>query len=282
MEITAESDSAAAYSFNLYQKGKTLSLENKAPYSTVYFRPTESGVYRLEVIAYDESGASSAAQTSLWVAEQEEIGEFSLEEPGDAQDAFTLYSQTDGWWKIKKYRKSNLQVSGCAIFTLSHALQLLGHTEESALPENLAITYAACLVDGGTLNASLIGRAAKEFNYSTKSELIKDPGEIKDRFARGAVFSFSVVKGHIALAAGLSEDGEMVHILDSAPSATLERIKNAQLYIPDGRGGFQSITDLSEIPGAKYYFETASFGGLDYYLPMAYVAKRGVRLIQPK
>ena len=210
-------------------------------------------------------------------------GEYRIEEEAAPASGFSLYSQTDGWWLDKQYsRKSNLQVSGCAIFTLAHALELLGHTEESALPENLAVTYAACLVDGGTLNASLVGRAAKEFNYSTKQELIKNPTEIIERFEKGAVFSFSVVKGHIALAAGVSADGKMVHIVDSAPSATLERIKDESLYIPDENGGFRAVTDLRQVPGAKFYLESGTFGGLEYDLPMDYVAKRGVRLIQPK
>ena len=35
------------------------------------------------------------------------------------------------------------------------------------------------------------------------------------------------------------------------------------------------------MPGARWFFETDEYGGLEYWLPMEYVAKRGVRLIQP-
>ena len=283
MQVTVESENAVQYQYDLTRKGETLTEKKQVPYGTAYFRPRESGVYRLKVTAFDAAGQQSQAETCLWVTKKAEEGEYSVAEEEAPAPSFTLYSQMDGWWLDKHYsKKSNLQVSGCAIFTLAHALQLLGRTEEGARPENLAVTYVACLVEGGTLNASLIGRAAKEFDYATKAELIKSPVEIRERFEKGAVFSFSVVKGHIALASGVSTDGEMVRIIDSAPSATMERIKDASLYIEDENGGFRAVEDLMDVPGAKYYLESGAFGGLEYYLSMDYVARRGVRLIQPR
>ena len=279
VKITAHHDAAVSYVYRLYQNGKLISVELPVPYETAYFRPRESGVYRLEVTALDAQDKPYIAEAPIWVAESDP----AVPEADEAESALIPYSQQDGWWLSQKYTKrSNLQVSGCAIFALSHGLQLLGHTEENALPQNLAITYAACLVDGGTLNASLIGRAAKEFNYSTLPELIHDQPTILSRFERGAVFSFSVAKGHIALAAGLSEDKTKVLIWDSAPAATFERIENGSIYQLGEDGSFRAVTNLMEMPGAKYYPETGGFNGMTYYLDMSYVAKRGLRLIQPK
>lgn len=284
VRINACHENAVSYTYRLYQNGKLISAETPVPYETVYFRPRESGVYRLEVTALDRQDAQYTAEAPIWVAEGEPDEDFTVSETDEPEDALLPYSQQDGWWFGQKYTKrSNLQVSGCAIFALSHALQMLGHTEESALPQNLAITYAACLVDGGTLNASLIGRAAKEFHYSTLPELIHDQPTILSRFERGAVFSFSVAKGHIALAAGLSADKTKVLVWDSAPSATFERIgEDAQMFVQDADGQFIPVHDLMEVPGAKYYPETGGFSGMTYYLDLSYAAKRGLRLIQPK
>ena len=269
-------DSVSDITYTLTRGGKTLSESKGVPYTTAWFRPHESGIYQLRVTAKDEAGTACAGSAFIWVTDGEDAAE--LPTPG----TLTVYSQQDGWWANKKYSNhSTLQISGCAIFALSHSLQLLGHAETAALPQSLATTYVACLVDGGTLNASLISRAAKEFKYKTKEDLIKDKSSIISYFDRGAVFSFRVVSGHIAMAAGVSEDGKYVRIIDSAPSATFERIKDEKLYYEDGMGQMIPVDDLSEIPGAKYYFETNAFGGLSYYLPMSYVAKQGVRLILP-
>ena len=282
VRITAHHDAADAYIYRLYRNGKLISVELPVPYETAYFRPRESGVYRLEVTALNAQEVQAVAEASIWVAEGTGDKDFTVVET--LAESLAPYSQQDGWWLGQKYTKrSNLQVSGCAIFTLSHALQLLGHTEESALPQNLAVTYAACLVEGGTLNASLIGRAAKEFNYATLPDLIHDKGEIIDRFGRGAVFSFSIVKGHIALAAALGEDQSKVLIIDSAPAATFERMEEGNsIYYMAEDGTFHAAKDPMEMPEAKYYPETGGFNGMAYYLDLDYVAQRGVRLIQPK
>lgn len=93
------------------------------------------------------------------------------------------------------------------------------------------------------------------------------------------MFSFLVVRGHVALAAGLSGDGTKVRVLDSAPSATIQRMENAALYYPDEQGRFLAAQTMEEIPGARYYFEKDAFGALEYYLNIDYVAGRGARLI---
>ncbi len=198
-----------------------------------------------------------------------------------AEKGFTLYSQVDGWWLDKQYRHSNLQQSGCAIFALSHALQLLGYTDDRILPENLAITYASCLMEGGTVNDALVGRAGDDLGYKTRYELYENLNEIvKKMEEQGAVFSFSVVSGHIAMVAAVSPDHTKFRIIDSAPSATFERIKGGQLYIQTEEG-FRPIASLDEIPGIRYYVETNGYGGAEYWLDASYVTRRGVRLIQP-
>lgn len=196
----------------------------------------------------------------------------------------TLFSQTDGWWQDKKYSISNLETSGCAVFSLSHALQLLGYTGEEITPERLAKTYAVALMkDGsGTMNSSLVGRAGDDFGFKTRYELYENPSTIRQKAAEGAVFSFSVVNGHIACVAAVSEDGQKCLIIDSAPSATFERKGDEPVYFLSQDGTFQLAHTPADIPGIEYCIETNSYGCGVYYLDMAYVARRGVRLIQPR
>ena len=189
----------------------------------------------------------------------------------------------DGTWKNKSYRKSNLEKSGCAIFALSHALQLLGHHEPESLPEQLAVTYAFCLVDGGTLNSTLIGNAGKAFGYKTRFKLYNDKKEITKRLSKGALFSFGIVDGHIALIDRMSKDGNMCHIIDSAPSATFSRITGETPYLYNEKNGrYVPLRSPAEIPGVRYYVDTEGYDGAEYWLPLKYVAERGVRLIQKK
>ena len=65
---------------------------------------------------------------------------FTVEEGGADAEAPEVYSQKDGWWLDKKYSRSNLDQSGCAIFALSHALQRLGKASEKTVPDALART----------------------------------------------------------------------------------------------------------------------------------------------
>ena len=200
----------------------------------------------------------------------------------DETPSFVLYSQQDGSWRDKAYRYSNLEHSGCAIFTLSHALQLLGHTGEDILPERLATVYARCLVDGGTLNSTLIGNAGKEFGFKTRFKLYTNTKDILKKFAKGSVFSFSIAPGHIALTDRVSEDGSMCHIIDSAPAATFSRIKGASAYtLDEASGQFIPLSTPTELSGVRYYIDTMGYDGAEYWLPMTYVSKRGVRLIEP-
>ena len=97
----------------------------------------------------------------------------------------------------------------------------------------------------------------------------------------GAFFTFRVARGHIAMIGGISSDGTMMRIVDSAPSATIERIIKVSMYYETRSGGFRKAVSLDEIPGARWYLDTNEWGGLEYWMPVSYGAKLGVRLIQP-
>lgn len=271
LDAVARGEEGASCVVRVLRDGKTVMDERTVSSGAAFsYRPRKSGVYQMELVVRRADGATIGCEAR-----------FTVEESGTAAEAPEVYSQKDGWWLDKKYSRSNLDQSGCAIFTLSHALQQLGRGSEKTAPDVLAKTYPMYLAESGTVTGNLLAAAGRDFGFKTEKDKISDASRIVQGFSEGAVFSFAIVSGHIALAAGLSEDGTMVHVVDSAPSATFERIENARLYIDDGQGGYQAVTSLWEIPGAKYYLETDQFGGLEYYLTLDYVAGRGVRLIQP-
>ena len=234
------------------------------------YRPRQEGQYILQVLVTDEQGASAAAEVSFTVG------------PGASSVSpyQRVYSQKDGWWLDKAYRKSNLDKSGCAIFTLSAALQRLGFTGEDILPEQLAKTFALCLTDTGTNNERLLREAGQKYGYSFKDKVTDKPDFVKSKLQEGAMFSFSVARGHIALIDGISADGTMVHVADSAPTATFTRIVGDSLYYEKRPGIFVPAMSLEDLPGALWYFETDQYGGLEYWMRTSYAAGRGVRLIQ--
>ena len=252
--------------------GKTVMKERDLTSHTFSYRPREAGTYQMELIV-SEPGGGTIGQEVL----------FAVENTAAApQEGFELYSQKDGWWLDKKYSRSNLDQSGCALFALSHALQILGMDSPDTQPAVLGKDYAAYLAESGTVTSNLLAAASRVFGFKTEKDKISDSNRIVQLFDEGAVFSFAIVNGHIALAAGLSEDGTKVRVIDSAPSATMERIEGANMYLEDEQGGWQMITSLWDVPGARYYPETDQFSGMEYYLDLSYVAARGVRLIAPK
>ena len=271
LDVTVKAWTLHQCQYILTLNGDPVAATEAGAHFAASFRPRAAGEYLLAVTVTDETGASRT----------EECG-FSVSENPDAAGPSAVYSQKDGWWKDKIYRHSNLDKSGCAIFALAHALERLGFQGEDTWPENLAVQYAVCLIKGeGTSNELLIKKAAKDFGFKTQTALITDEKKIVSLLRTGAVFSFSVAKGHIAMVSGVSEDGTMARIVDSAPGATYERMVNVSMYYQMRGGAYRAALTLDELPGARWYLDTGEYGGLEYWMPVSYLVKRGVRMIQP-
>ena len=241
---------------------------------TACFRPREEADYTLTaVLVYGKKDTESISVT---------IPVSGLVPAQEGSDV--IYSQKDGWWHDKTYSKKyhrSLEKAGCAIFTLSHALQRLGITGEDVMPDKLAEKYSGMYIEGrGTDNERLLFTAGTDFGFQTHQDLIETEAELATWFRHGCRFSFMIVIGHIAYADRLSEDGTKVHIVDSAPGATWERIKNASLYVQNPDGSFSEVKSPEEIPGCRWFFETGEYGGLEYWLDLSYCAKQGMRPIR--
>lgn len=269
-------EDAVSCTYILYQNGREyFETKDATQFGGVWYA-RKPGEYTLRVKVRHADKSSESAETTFTVTEDSVDPLASI-----TFDSNLLFSQKDGWWKGFPYGSSTLNKSGCAIFTLSHALARLGFNGDSILPQNLAKTYKYCLVQGGTSNSLLINSAARSFGFKTWDEPITDPAEIRLLLQNDSLFTFSIVIGHIALVDGVSADGTKVHIADSAPGATAERIKNASMYLLTEENTWSVIDDLSTVPGAVWYPETGTWSGMNYWLDIDYVAKRGLRLIQP-
>ena len=238
---------------------------------TASFRPREETKYTLTaIISYGKKDVETVSVT-IPVS-----GSVPVQEGPDV-----LYSQKDGWWHDKVYSKKHhrsLEKAGCAIFTLSHALQHMGVTGDEVLPDKLGTKYSGMYIEGrGTDNERLLMTAGEQFGFQTHHDLVESEKELALWLKRGDRFSFMIVIGHIALADGLSEDGTKVHVVDSAPGATAERIKKASMYIQKDDGTFTAVASPEEIPGCRWFFETGEYGGLEYWLDLSYCAKQGMR-----
>lgn len=269
LDVTVQAWTQEKCAYSLALEGEKIAKSEDGGHFAAAYRPRQAGNYTLTVTVTDEGGKSASVSADFTVTEGTDAG---LALP---------YSQKDGWWLDQAYRDSTLDHSGCAIFTLSHALQRMGKTGDDLRPEALARVFALCLTPDGTNNERLIREAAAAYGFSTRSALIEDARQIRSLLQNGALFSFSIARGHIALIDGISQDGAMVHVVDSAPGATFTRIVNDSLYRRMNSGSFRAVLDMEEIPGARWYFETGEYGGLEYWLRVEYAARRGVRLIQP-
>ena len=269
LDIAVQAWTREKCAYSLALEGVKIAESKDDGHFAAAYRPRKAGNYTLTVTVTDEAGKAASVSADFTVTEGEAAG---LELP---------YSQKDGWWLDQPYRASTLDQSGCAIFTLSHALQRMGKTGDDLTPAALAKTFALCLTPDGTNNERLIREAAAAYGFSTRSALIGDAKQLRTLLQDGALFSFSIARGHIALIDGLSEDGSMVHVVDSAPGATFTRIVGDSLYRRMNSGSFRAVLSLDEAPGARWYFETGEYGGLEYWLRIEYAAKRGARLIQP-
>lgn len=271
LDITVTAWTKRACQYILTKDGKQLVSTKPGAHFTAAFRPKAAGEYRLTVQVSDAKGRTSSDEKTFRVTGEKGLGALS-----------EVYSQKDGWWDDVPYRKSTMEHSGCAVFALSHALSRMGVTVESTLPERLAKTYALCLTPEGTNNERLITSASKDYGFKTQRKLIKEQKDIVKLLRGGAMFSFRVARGHIAMIDGVSEDGTMMRVMDSAPSATIERIVNVSMYYQTRSGSFRAARFLDDIPGARWYLDTDDYGGLAYWMPVSYGAKLGVRLIQPQ
>ena len=272
VDITVQAWTLNSCQYALYKEDKLLAQSEAGEHFAAAYRAREDGEYRLVITVTDADGRSEMSERTFTV-------DAALPQP----DPFVrVYSQKDGWWLGKKYRQSTLDKSGCAIFALSSALQRMGFTGEDVLPENMARTYALCLTEEGTNNERLVREASTKYGFQTKASISRTQDWIVSQLREGALFTFSVARGHIALIDGISEDGTMVHIVDSAPTATFTRIVNDSLYYQMRNGSFRAALSLEDIPGARWFFETDHYGGLEYWLRISYVTKRGVRWINPQ
>ncbi|MBQ8536520.1 MAG: hypothetical protein IJ461_03840 [Clostridia bacterium] len=255
--------------YTLYKDGKEIFSGEVTDHFEASYRPRSAGVYTLTVTIEDRDGVSVSVSEEFTV--QGEVSNVPL----------AVYSQKDGWWLDKQYRKSNLDQSGCAIFALSHALNRLGVTSQDALPAQLAQTFSLCLTADGTNNERLLREASQIYGFETARDLIESKKKIGQLLQEGCMFSFSVARGHIAMISGISDDGAMVRVVDSAPSATFERLVNASIYYQTRSGSWRIASSLADIPMARWYFETDNYGGLEYWMTLDYAARRRVRLIRP-
>ena len=272
VSVSASREGAQGVIYSLSAGGETIFKGEQTDHWTAAFRPRTEADHVLTVtVVYGKKDTESASVT-VPVS-----GAAPVQEGPDV-----VYQQKDGWWKNKKYAIRSVQKAGCALFTLSHALQRMGMTGEDLLPDALARTYKAFYVEGrGTANESFLRKAGETYGFSTLPDLITSPDTIVSCLKRGDYFSFMIVTGHIALADRISESGDMVHIVDSAAGATYERIKGESPWIQLEDGTFAAAKTPEEMPGLRWYFETGEYGGAEYWLPLSYCAGQGMRLIRP-
>ena len=254
--------------------------ENKdsSTHYTASFRPREEAEYTLTaVIEYGKKDTESVTVT-IPVS-----GAAPVQEGTDV-----VYSQKDGWWHDKVYNKKHhrsLEKAGCAIFALSHTLQRLGVEGAEIQPDQLAVRYSSMYIEGrGTDNEGLLKKAGAEYGFLTQSELIESERGIVTCLKRGDLMSFAIALGHIAMADGISEDGKMVHVVDSAPGATYERKDRfktkGHIYYQSEDGSFTEAETADQLPGIRWFFETGEYGGMAYWLDLHYCAYRGMRLVR--
>ena len=279
--VTPGREGAKGVTYTLRVDGEPVFTEGKpVEHYTASFRPRQEGHYTLEItVSYGKSDKETVT-VDIPVA-----GEAPAQQGADV-----IYSQRDGWWKDKIYNKKHhrsLQKAGCAIFTLSHALQRMGVDPEKCQPETLAAAYSRFYIEErGTNNEGLIIQAAKDFDFNTSGDVITGEKEVVACLRRGDLLSVGHVLGHIALLDGVSEDGKYVHVVDSALSATYERLASRKanighIYYRNEDGTFTEAVTPEELPGLRWFFETQEYGGAEYWMKSDYIGKKDMRLIRP-
>ena len=278
--VTPGREGALGVRYTLTAGGETVSAKkNTSEHYTASFRPRSEAEYTLTAtVVYgkkDEESASVTIPVSGTAPTQE--------------GADVVYSQKDGWWHSVIYRPKKpvetLEKGGCAIFSLSHILQRLGFSGEDTLPETLCVKNSRFYIPGrGTDNPGLITQASKDYSFTTQEDLIETEKEIVDCLKRGDLLTFMIVTGHIAMADGISEDGQYVHVVDSATGATFERKDRwktkGHAFWQEEDGSFTEATSADQLPGIRWFFETEDYGGMAYWLDLHYCAHQGMRLVR--
>ena len=251
---------------------------------TASFRPREEAEYTLTVtLVYGKKDTEPVSVT---------IPVSGTAEAEDTSDI--VYSQKDGWWHKTVYCKKpyeTLERGGCAIFSLSHILHRLGYTGEEVQPASLATANSRFYIEGrGTDNGGLINKAAGQYGFITQEDLVLSEKEAAWALRHGDLFTFGIVLGHIAMIDGISEDGTLVHVVDSAPGATFERKNdkryrtNGHIYFQKEDGSFEEAKTADELPGIRWFFETDDYGGMSYWMDLHYCLTynkhAGLRLIR--
>jgi len=238
------------------------------------FRPRTEGTYTLRV-------------TVTYSAKDKETAEVTIPVSGTApvpEGPDVVYSQKDGWWYRVKYSSTrDLQKAGCAIFSMSHILQRLGFSGEAVTPQVLGKTYSYFYKEGeGTWNEGLVNKCAQAYDFLTQKDVMRNTREIAAALGEGDLFTFSIVDGHIAMGDALSEDGTKIHVVDSAPGATFDRIRfKGNIFYRNEDGTFTQTDNPADLPGIRWFFETQEYGGAEYWMNLDYLANRGVRLVRP-
>ena len=277
--VTPGRDGAIGVRYELSTKGGSVFKGENVTHYTASFRPREEADYTLTVtVVYGKKDEESASVT-IPVS-----GTAPVQEGSDV-----VYSQKDGWWHSVMYRTKKpietLEKGGCAIFSLSHILQRLGHTGSEVLPDALASRYSRFYIPGrGTDNPGLIKQTSGEYGFVTQEDLIETERGLVTSLRRGDLLTFMVVTGHIAMADGISEDGTKVHVVDSATGATFERKDRwktkGHIFYQEEDGTFTEATLADQLPGIRWFFETGDYGGMAYWMDLHYCAHQGMRMVR--
>lgn len=260
-------------------EGAVCNEKEATEHYTASFRPRSEAEYTLTAtVVYGKKDEESASVT------------IPVSGAAPAQEGHdVVYSQKDGWWHSVIYRSKKpvetMEKGGCAIFSLSHILQRLGFSGEDTLPENLCVKNSRFYIPGrGTDNPGLITQASRDYHFTTQEDLIETEKGVADCLKRGDLLTFMIVTGHIAMADGISEDGQYVHIVDSATGATFERKDRwktkGHIFRQEEDGTFTEAMSADELPGIRWFFETEEYGGMAYWMDLHYCAHQGMRLVR--
>lgn len=273
--VTTDADRVKGVRYVLSMNGKKIGQNKKnEKHLAASFRPRKEGVYTLEITVTEGGNRTETTAVSIPVS-----GTAPIQRGKDV-----LYSQMDGWWEDEVYSTTythTLETSGCVLFTLSHALQRMGFDSDEVLPDQLAVLFGEYFTEGvGARTEAVITKAGLYFGYQTVHRLVKAEDEIVSFLQRGDCFCLGIVPRHVCLVDGVDTESRKLHIIDSYPEMTLGKLGRIPAYILGEDGEWQVIRSAEEIPGIRWFFETAHFGGGGYWLDLDDCAAQGLRLIR--